>query len=195
MCPATVLHVAANNGTGFTASGPLEFLNTWTYKLGSEILTPFGRSQLFNLGVGFRVKYGELLKGFTDHIPDNVSSYGSLSLCTSAFSEFTFYAASTSLLVSSASSPTNHPTTNFLRLKNKDLTVLSLLREPVQTPTANNAIGIAGFTFKWVPKYLIQAQARFAPFIRGFELGPQELVGMQQMCALETVALGYSAFF
>lgn len=32
--------------TGFTASGPLEFLNTWTYKLGAETLTPFGRSQM-----------------------------------------------------------------------------------------------------------------------------------------------------
>lgn len=34
------------NSTGFSASGPLEFLNTWTYKLGAEILTPFGRGQL-----------------------------------------------------------------------------------------------------------------------------------------------------
>lgn len=42
---ATALHKAATT-TGFTASGPLSFLNTWTYKLGAEILTPFGRSQL-----------------------------------------------------------------------------------------------------------------------------------------------------
>jgi len=56
---AANIHAAASNGTGFTATGPLSFLNTWTYKLGAEILTPFGRGQLFNLGVGFRVKYGE----------------------------------------------------------------------------------------------------------------------------------------
>ena len=32
--------------SGWTASGDLEFLNGWEYKLGSEILTPFGRGQL-----------------------------------------------------------------------------------------------------------------------------------------------------
>lgn len=43
---AANLHATAIT-TGFSASGPLEFLNTWTYKLGAETLTPFGRSQLY----------------------------------------------------------------------------------------------------------------------------------------------------
>jgi hypothetical protein len=34
---------------GWKTSGGLEFLNDWTYKLGSELLTPFGRSQLCKL--------------------------------------------------------------------------------------------------------------------------------------------------
>ena len=42
---ALKIHSAATGG-GFSATGPLEFLNTWTYKLGAEILTPFGREQL-----------------------------------------------------------------------------------------------------------------------------------------------------
>lgn len=37
---------AAATGGGFSASGSLGFLNTWTYKLGAEILTSFGRQQL-----------------------------------------------------------------------------------------------------------------------------------------------------
>lgn len=40
----------------------LAFLNNWKYKLGAEILTPFGREQLFALGVSFRTKYGHLLQ-------------------------------------------------------------------------------------------------------------------------------------
>jgi len=36
----------ASTGAGFNATGPLDFLNTWTYKLGAEILTPLGRQQL-----------------------------------------------------------------------------------------------------------------------------------------------------
>ena len=42
---AAKIHASAT-GTGFSASGPLTFLNTWTYKLGTEILTPLGRQQL-----------------------------------------------------------------------------------------------------------------------------------------------------
>ena len=34
-------------------------------QLGAEVLTPFGREQLFDMGIGTRLKYGELLKGFT----------------------------------------------------------------------------------------------------------------------------------
>lgn len=42
---AAKLHAAAT-GAGFSATGSLAFLNTWTFKLGAEILTPFGRSQV-----------------------------------------------------------------------------------------------------------------------------------------------------
>ncbi|KAJ6452329.1 histidine phosphatase superfamily [Mycena vitilis] len=42
---AAALHAVASTGK-LSASGPLSFLNTWQYKLGAEILTPFGRAQL-----------------------------------------------------------------------------------------------------------------------------------------------------
>jgi hypothetical protein len=42
---AAKIHATAT-GAGFSASGPLAFLDTWTYKLGAEILTPLGRQQL-----------------------------------------------------------------------------------------------------------------------------------------------------
>lgn len=45
---AKALHKAATSPGGFKASGPLEFLNTWTYKLGIDILTTFGRQQLYD---------------------------------------------------------------------------------------------------------------------------------------------------
>lgn len=52
--------------SGFTASGELGFLNDWTYKLGAELLTPFGRQQDFMLGVAARNAYGALLNNFTE---------------------------------------------------------------------------------------------------------------------------------
>ena len=48
-----------------TFSGELAFLGDWTYKLGAELLTPFGRSQEFLLGLAHRQLYGHLLNNFT----------------------------------------------------------------------------------------------------------------------------------
>lgn len=52
--------------TGFTAHGALSFLNQWTFKLGAELLTPFGRKQNFDFGVLARQQYGALLNNFTE---------------------------------------------------------------------------------------------------------------------------------
>lgn len=62
---ASKLHAAASQ-EGFSVTGDLEFLATWTYKLGAEILTPYGRDSLFSNGVAFRYRYGNLLNAFTD---------------------------------------------------------------------------------------------------------------------------------
>jgi len=50
-------------------TGNLSFLNDWSYKLGAELLTPFGREELFNLGVSFRVKYGHLIESDSKKLP------------------------------------------------------------------------------------------------------------------------------
>lgn len=54
-----------DNGT-WSSQGELDFLNKWTYKLGAELLTPFGRLQNFELGLAARQQYGALLNNFTE---------------------------------------------------------------------------------------------------------------------------------
>jgi len=63
---AARLHDATTQNGGWSSSDDLDFLNTWTYKLGAELLTPFGRLQNFELGVAFRQQYGSLLNNFTE---------------------------------------------------------------------------------------------------------------------------------
>ena len=94
---AAKIHAAANNDTGFSAIGPLAFLDTWTYKLGAEVLTPLGRQQLcvssqlylfvflafslsrrrYELGVNTRIRYGDLLKKAKDLPVWRTTSQGS----------------------------------------------------------------------------------------------------------------------
>lgn len=65
--PATFAQKVMNaTKTGLSVSGDLSFLADWTYKLGAELLTPFGRSQNFLLGVEYRQLYGHLLNNFTE---------------------------------------------------------------------------------------------------------------------------------
>jgi hypothetical protein len=53
--------------TNFTKAGgrfggDLSFLNTWSYKLGAEILVPVGKQELFDSGTLHQIQYGHLYK-------------------------------------------------------------------------------------------------------------------------------------
>ncbi|KAJ7253464.1 phosphoglycerate mutase-like protein [Mycena rebaudengoi] len=212
---ATIFHQLAST-TGLNVSGPLSFLETWEYKLGAEILTPFGRSQLFNLGVGFRVKYGELLKGFTDLPVFRTTSQGMLR-CLFTYRQLTFRSARMvdsafvySLLFSSNLDNSwcrLHFAAGFFGVQSyqqdyhqlidiEELGFNSTLAPSGQCPNSNNAIGNFGLTqaLKWANVYLAAASKRLSPFITGLPLSPPLLLSMQQICAYETVSLGYSAF-
>ncbi|KAF8191057.1 histidine phosphatase superfamily [Mycena galopus ATCC 62051] len=179
---ATALHAVASTGN-LSASGPLAFLNTWTYKLGAEILTPFGRAQLFELGVGFRVKYGDILKEFTDLPVWRTTSEERMVDSALHFAAGFFgvqeYQNDYHQLIEIEAQGFN-----------------STLAPYDQCPNANNAISAAAanFTNQWESIYLADAQKRLAPHLTGFTLNTTWLFAMQQTCAYETVALGYSAF-
>ncbi|KIM23174.1 hypothetical protein M408DRAFT_332472 [Serendipita vermifera MAFF 305830] len=181
---ASRFHRAASTGQGIKAHGPLAFLNTWTYKLGTEVLTPFGRQQLFDLGVSMRMKYGSLLEGFTDRLP-------------------VFRTESQDRMLASA--------TNFALgffgwpLDNKFLLSVTVEANGVNNTLApyktcpndsNPLIGDRGtyYVKQWVSVYLVDAQQRIQSLLEGYELSMEDLYAMQMMCAYETVSLGYSSF-
>jgi hypothetical protein len=49
-----------NASSTLNAIGDLAFLNTWTYKLGAEILVPVGKQELFDSGTLHQYMYGHL---------------------------------------------------------------------------------------------------------------------------------------
>ncbi|KAI0936637.1 hypothetical protein AcW1_000823 [Taiwanofungus camphoratus] len=179
---AALLHSAADS-TGLTATGPLEFLNTWTYKLGAEILTPFGREQLFDLGIGFRVKYGDLLKGFTG-LP-------------------VFRTTSESRMVDSALNfaagffgVPQYTTSYYESIIIESSGYNNTLAPWNACPNANNAIGNLGgvASGNWSQVYLKNTVPRLQQYLKGVTLDVSQVYAMQQLCAYETVALGYSDF-
>ncbi|KIK63761.1 hypothetical protein GYMLUDRAFT_40825 [Collybiopsis luxurians FD-317 M1] len=179
---AAAINAAAGNRT-LVATGPLDFLNTWTYKLGAEILTPFGREQLFELGVGFRVKYGDLLKNFTglpvwrttseERMVDSALHFAA------GFFGVQSYQSDYHQLIEIESSGFN-----------------TTLAPYDNCPNANNAIEDIGVnaTTIWANVYLKDAQKRLQAHLPGFNLTIFDVLAMQTLCPYETVALGYSAF-
>nr|ADW23572.1 acid phosphatase [uncultured organism] len=181
---AALLHNTTLAG-GVSASGALEFLNTWTYKLGAEILTPFGREQLFNLGVGFRVQYGDLLKGFTELPVWRTTSEdrmvdSALHFAAGFFGVRTYQSDYNQVIIIEASGFNN--------------TLAPY--ESASCPNANNAVSAIGSTAaaNWSAIYLKDAVKRLQPSIKGLNLTTDILYQMQLMCPYETVALGYSKF-
>ncbi|THV07666.1 phosphoglycerate mutase-like protein [Dendrothele bispora CBS 962.96] len=179
---AAEIHAAAT-GPSFNATGPLEFMNTWTYKLGAEILTPFGREQLFNLGVGFRVKYGELLKGFDDLPVWRTTSEDRM--------------VDSALHFAAGFFGVRRYTTDYHQLIEIEADGFNSTLAPYEVcPNANNNISSFGTVqaTKWIAQYLVPAQKRLSPFIDGFNLTTMDVFNMQTLCAYETVSLGFSAF-
>ncbi|KII93818.1 hypothetical protein PLICRDRAFT_36062 [Plicaturopsis crispa FD-325 SS-3] len=173
----------AAKGNGFSATGPLSFLNTWTYKLGAEILTPYGRQQLFNLGVGFRMQYGHLLNGFKDLPVFRTTSEArmvasALNFAAGFFDVQTF-------------------TTDYHQLISIEEDGFNNTLAPWNTCyNANTNVSEIGSVAanKWIEIYLAPAVKRLSAHIKGIELNTTTVFAMQELCPYETVALGYSAF-
>ncbi|KAF8212589.1 phosphoglycerate mutase-like protein [Mycena galopus ATCC 62051] len=179
---AAALHGLAGT-TGVNVSGPLGFLATWEYQLGAEILTPFGRSQLFDLGVGFRVKYGELLKGSTDVPVWRTTSQGRMVDSALHFAAGFFGVQSYQQ--------------DYHQLIEIEAPGFNSTLAPYDAcPNGNNSIAAFGTAqaLQWAAVYLADAETRLQLFIQGLPLSPSILVAIQQLCAYETVALGYSSF-
>ncbi|KAI5121934.1 hypothetical protein M0805_000263 [Coniferiporia weirii] len=181
---AAKLHNATVTGAGFTAKNQLSFLNTWTYRLGAEILTPFGREQLFDMGVGFRVKYGGLLKNLT-----------SLPVFRTT-SENRMVASALNFAAGFFGIPDY--TTDYLQVIGIESDGFNNTLAPFDTCLNGNnaAIGGLGGTMsdKWAQVYLQDALTRIQSMIDGVNLTISDVLAMQTTCAYETVAFGTSAF-
>ncbi|TFY79219.1 hypothetical protein EWM64_g4793 [Hericium alpestre] len=178
---ASKLHAAA--AQGFSASGPLAFLNDWTYKLGAETLTPFGREQLYELGVGFRVNYGDLLKGFSDLPVFRTTSEARM--------------VDSALQFAAGFFGVQEFTEDYHQLIEIEQEGFNTTLQPGNVcPNTGGAVGGFGGTQSsiWSGIYTKPIIERLSRFITGFNLTTSDIIGMQQACAYETNALGFSSF-
>ncbi|KAF9242010.1 histidine phosphatase superfamily [Melanogaster broomeanus] len=170
----------------FTASGPLSFLNDWTYKLGQEGLTPFGRAQLFDLGVSMRMRYGFLLKNFTE---------SNILPVFRTESQNRMLASAQNFALGFFGYPFEDQYQQVITIESQGF---NNTLAPYRT-CANNGDPHKGWRGgrpknKWIGIYLQKALRRLQKHVSGMDLTFADLFAMQEICAFETVALGFSKF-
>lgn len=188
--PATFAGKIANatkQSGGFSVTGDLSFLADWTYKLGAELLTPFGRTQLFLLGVEHRQLYGKLLNNFTEAgaIPVfRTESQDRMVKSANNFAAGFFgvpeYLDQVNIEILVETEGLNNSGAPYETCTNADVTSRGYIGSTVATAFANNAFNAT--------------LERLNAQTTGITFTPTDAVAMLQLCSYETVALGYSAF-
>ncbi|KAK2606706.1 hypothetical protein N8I77_005437 [Diaporthe amygdali] len=173
--------------TGFSASGDLSFLADWTYKLGAELLTPFGRSQNFLLGIEYRQLYGSLLNNFTEQgtIPVfRTQSQDRMVKTANNFAAGFFgvpeYLDQVNIEILVETSGLNNSGAPYETCTNADVSSRGSIGSTVAAKFANNAFNAT--------------LARLNSQVTGITFTPSDIITMLQLCSYETNALGYSAF-
>ncbi|PSR75750.1 histidine phosphatase superfamily [Coniella lustricola] len=186
--PASFAAKVANaTTTGFNATGDLTFLADWTYKLGAELLTPFGRTQNFLLGVEYRQLYGKLLNNFTAQgaIPIfRTESQDRMVKTANNFAAGFFgvpeYLDQVNIEILVENLGVNNSGAPYEICTNADITSRGSIGSTAATTFANNAFN--------------KTLARLNSEVSGITFTPTDAIAMLELCSYETVALGYSAF-
>jgi hypothetical protein len=179
-----------NNATkagGFNVSGDVAFLANWTYKLGAELLTPFGRSQNFELGVQYRQLYGNLLDNFTaqNAIPVfRTESQDRMVKTANNFAAGFFgvpeYLDQVNIEILVETPGLNNSGAPYEVCNNSNIASRGSIGSTVSTAFANTAFNAT--------------LARLNSQVQGINFTATDAIAMLQLCSYETHALGYSAF-
>lgn len=164
----------------FTASGELEFLNSWNYTQGVNLLTKLGNQQLFLGGVRSFMRYGQLYDfSNPEKIVARTTSQDRITKSAEYFLsgffglDFEDYVNLEIIIESDGFNNTLAPYDNC----------------PLYSDENKSAIYA-----NYMEKYLDSATKRINSKLNGLTLNVNEVFQMQQLCAYETSNNGFSYF-
>ncbi|KXT01347.1 hypothetical protein AC578_6643 [Pseudocercospora eumusae] len=165
-------------------TGPLSFLNTYTNKLGAEILTPVGKQELFDSGTLHQIMYGHLY-------PNNGSKIVARSTTQDRMLKSAEY-----FLAGFFGLDWTQNATLVLARENSTGIFNNTLAGYQNCNNSNTYVNQGGnnATKEWASIYLKNATARLNSYGPAFNWSITDTYNAQSLCAYETVALGYSAF-
>ncbi|ROW18131.1 hypothetical protein VPNG_00096 [Cytospora leucostoma] len=170
---------AKKSSSGFKASGPLEFLNDWSYKLGAEILVPKGRQELFDSGVLHSYMYSSLYNPRSKIIVRTTTQDRMLKSAENFMAGFF------------GLEWTNNATIEVI-IEARGFN--NSLAGSAGCPNSRNDTGGQEMAAEWSRIYLQKANARLSSFVQGYDWTIEDTYAAQALCPYETVAYGYSRF-
>ncbi|KAL9620626.1 MAG: hypothetical protein Q9160_004880 [Pyrenula sp. 1 TL-2023] len=177
----SLIHNITANGTAqFT--GSLTFLNSWSYKLGAEILVPRGRQELFDSGVLHYYNYAQLYDPTTKIVARTTTQdrmFKSAINFLNGFFDYTW-----------PQNATLEPIIEQNKFNNS-------LAGYFQCPNSNNYRSTGGnnASLTWEGIYLADAVQRFNSLVTGsYKFTTADVYNMQTLCPYEEVAFGFSQF-
>ncbi|KAK0942532.1 hypothetical protein LTR29_005953 [Friedmanniomyces endolithicus] len=167
-----------------TFAGNQSFMNTFTNKLGAEILVPIGHQELFESGILHQYMYGHLYNNNGSKIIARTTTEDRMVQSAEYFMAGFFGLGWT------------ENATLVLNIESGTGTWNNSLAGYYNCPNANKVVNTAGTnaTNVWASVYLKDAQARLNATTPGFNWTITDTYNAQSLCAYEQVALGYSDF-
>ncbi|KDN53031.1 phosphoglycerate mutase-like protein [Tilletiaria anomala UBC 951] len=187
--PAELVRKFLDQSPRPTFTGPLSFINSYKYRLGSELLTPVGRQQLYDSGVHAAIEYGSLAEA---DLSDNGSR-----LFVRAGSQRRIVDSALSWMQGFFGTYEwrNH---TELQVQIEAPSFNSTLASNFACPTYGQPWTMPGrnMTLNFIDKYLASAKQRLSRHVQGSKVPFNErlLNAMQQLCSYDTVAFGQSDF-
>ncbi|KAG6271603.1 hypothetical protein E4U49_003616 [Claviceps purpurea] len=169
----------ANASGVFQPRGTLTFLQDWKYELGSEILVPRGRQELFDSGILHSYMYGGLYNPQSKIIVRTTTQDRMLKSAENWMAGFF------------GLEWTNNATIEVI-IEEKGFN--NSLAGALNCPNAHNKTSADSPQKTWMYEYLKDAQKRFQAMTEGFTWTIEDVYAAQTMCPYETVAYGFSKF-
>ncbi|CAH7670101.1 histidine phosphatase superfamily [Phakopsora pachyrhizi] len=185
---------AAQQNESLKARGLLNFLNHWNYELGAEVLTPFGRSQMFQLGVAYRQKYGFLLAKYKSN--NNVNkTKDSKKLVFRTTSQDRMYNSAINFAAGFFGIPAEDQYHQSILIEEDGFNnTLAAYNSCPKSKSEKNPEAGATASQAWQSVYLKTALQRLNSLVSGIKFTISDVFSMQQLCSYETVAFGDSDF-
>lgn len=160
-------------------SGDLSFLKTWKMQLGTEILVPRGRQELFDSGILHYYNYGGLYNTSTKIIARTTTEDRMLKSAENFMAGFfgLEWTNNVTLEVIIEGNGFNNSLAGAEQCNNSN---------SIQSTGGSNASAI------WINKYLSDATSRLSKMSGGYNWTVADAYNAQTLCPYETVAFGYS---